>query len=566
MSTPAQHHAVRTVLQLFIASHPRRLLLGALMASCTALMGCVLLGISGWFITATYIAGLSAGTAIAFDVFVPSASIRLLAIGRTASRYGERLVTHDATFSVLVTLREKLFTGWSTPEALQQLQLRPARILFRLTRDIDALQAMYLRILVPATAAIVSTLVASIILAFTSIWLGLATFTLLTGTGLAIGIMIARQSALASARTIQATERLRHCAVDLVAGQTDLLMSGQLPHWQAKLAAADARLTRADQAVNRTDVLGGWSFGVFQSVTLGCALLVATFLMQHGLVTAAGAALVILLIWSVSETFAAVRLGALEVGKTWVAARRLAPHLHTAAQAGTATAPDNSDALQMDAVTYRYIQDAATPVLDHITLSVAHGERVAIVGSSGSGKSTLLSLATGELSVHTGCISSSALCWLPQRTQLFQDSVRSNLDLAQAGIDDAQLWQALDMAGLGQDIRATRDGLDTRLGEGGIGLSGGQSRRLALARLFLAQPGFWVLDEPTEGLDQGTAADVLQSLQQGIAGRTLLLATHLQREAALADRLLVLQQGRIVQDVQRGTAEFDQVLASLRPG
>jgi ATP-binding cassette subfamily C protein CydC len=579
-----RNSAWRKVLSLFMASSRQTLLLGCFLSACTALMGSVLLGVSGWFITATYIAGLSAGTAILFDVFMPSAGIRLLAIGRTASRYAERLVTHDATFTVLVQLREKLFRGWSQPQALKQLQLRPSRILFRLTRDLDALQAMYLRILVPASAALFTALVAGLILLFFNIWLGIAVFVVMTTIGLGIGWLIARRSALASARAMFAVEQLRSRAVDLVAGQTDLVMAGQLTHQQQQVMAADARLRRADLAVNRAEVGGGWAFGMFQSCTLAVALLIASWLMSKGIVNAAGAAFVILLIWSVCEAFAAIRLGALDVGKTWVAARRLAPRLSTDTVAPThptTSAPSHMQeqtgiALQLHNVGFSYAGTSNTTaphatilntsVFKDFTLTIHQGEHVAIVGASGCGKSTLLSLVTGELTVQQGQLHSTAMSWLPQRTELFQDTVRGNLNLAHLPVSDEALWQVLQQAGLYDDIRQSSQGLDTPLGEGGMGLSGGQARRLALARLFLAQPQFWILDEPTEGLDSQTATDVLRRLKNNVDNKTVLIATHLRREAALADRLILLRDGKPMVDAQRGTAAFDQVMANLRDG
>jgi len=121
---------LRLVLRPFLATQPRWLLLGCLLAAITVLAGMALLGLSGWFITATALAGLHAATAFTFDVFMPSAGIRLLALGRTASRYGERLVTHDANFAVLADMRVRLFRGWSRAEAARRLLMRPARLLF----------------------------------------------------------------------------------------------------------------------------------------------------------------------------------------------------------------------------------------------------------------------------------------------------------------------------------------------------------------------------------------------------------------------------------------------------
>ncbi len=113
--------ALRPIVALFLAERRFALLSGALLAAATVLAGIALLGLSGWFITATAIAGLSSALALAFDVFAPAAAIRFLALTRTAARYGERLTTHDATLSVLAGLREQLFRDWARPEAARML-------------------------------------------------------------------------------------------------------------------------------------------------------------------------------------------------------------------------------------------------------------------------------------------------------------------------------------------------------------------------------------------------------------------------------------------------------------
>ena len=169
------HTRLRDVARQLSATAPRRWWLGgAVMASLTVLMGMALLGLSGWFIAATALAGLVPATALVFDVFMPSAGIRLLAMGRTASRYGERVVTHEATLAVLAALREKLFVGWAQPDAARLLQLRPARLLQRLTSDVDALDSLYLRMIVPAVAACGAALLAGVVLGALHWWLGLA--------------------------------------------------------------------------------------------------------------------------------------------------------------------------------------------------------------------------------------------------------------------------------------------------------------------------------------------------------------------------------------------------------
>ncbi len=556
------------VLAVFIAAQKNQLLLGALLAAVTVLSGMALLGLSGWFITATALAGLNMSLAFTFDVFMPSAGIRLLALGRTASRYGERLVTHDATLAVLAALRVRLFRGWAKPEAARRLLARPAQLLFRLTGDIDALDTLYLRILVPAGSALAAALVTGIALGFINAWLGAFIASWLIVAGLGIALVTAHGARRAARRRSYALEALRARSIDLVAGQTELIMAGRLGAQTEALAAADLYLAKADDALNRLEVQAGVAYGVVGSLTLVATLVIVAMLMEAGTIGTPVAALALLLVLTATEPFAALRRGALELGRTVLAARRLGPRLQDTASA-TAPAqalPDNLVLNLADMSAHPAGADApGHPVLHNISLSVGRNEKVALIGASGAGKSTLLAVIAGELAALSGTVQIAPHCLLTQRTELFQDSLRDNLLLADPLADDARLWEMLQAAGLAEDVKNMPAGLETRLGEGGLGLSGGQLRRLALARLLLRQVPLWLLDEPTEGLDPLTARDVLQRLAGLAAGRAVLLATHVRREAALADRLVCIQHGRIVMDVQRGDADFELVLSTLRP-
>ncbi|RZI77184.1 MAG: ATP-binding cassette domain-containing protein [Variovorax sp.] len=555
---------LRPVLRPFLAAQPRALLWGALLAALTVLMGMALLGLSGWFITATALAGLHLATAFMFDVFAPSAGIRLLAVGRTVSRYFERVVTHDATFGVLAALRVCLFRGWAQVEAARALRAQPAKLLFRLTSDIDALESLYLRLLVPAMAALGAALLAGSILGFMHTGAGVALAVWLVASGWGMAAWVARRARRPAVLRAHAMEALRARAVDLVAGQTDLVMAGRLDAQREALASADLRLARADLALNRLETAAGVGYGVAGTLTLVAVLLLVGVLAGEGIIGAPAAALALLVALTAVEPFAALRRGALDAGRTWLAVRRLGPRMAVKDEDAATRDIDATFALRLTDVTAAH-RGSGTRVLARISLRLAVGERVAVIGPSGAGKSTLLAVASGELMPLAGTADRQPACLLTQRTELFQDTLRDNLRLADASADDARLWAVLQQAGLADEVRAMASGLDTRLGEGGLGLSGGQSRRLALARLFLRDTPFWVLDEPTEALDTATARDVLVRLRAQAGGRSLLVATHLRREAELADRLICLGDGRIVADLRRGTDAFDAALRALRP-
>ncbi|MBY2989655.1 amino acid ABC transporter ATP-binding/permease protein [Rhizobium leguminosarum] len=555
---------LKPILRLFLAERRRALLLGAALSAATVTAGIALLGLSGWFITATSLAGLSAAAAITFDVFAPSAGIRLLAIVRTAARYGERLATHDATLGVLAALRERLFRGFAEPGAARALSHRPARLLFRMTADIDALDSLYLRILVPAAVAIGAALAASVVLGLMHPLFGLCFGLFLAGAGLGLPVIAGRAASKHARRRAHGIEALRSRTIDLVAGQTDLLMAGRVAAQREAIAAADRYAGRADDRLNRVETRLTFGFGLVSTVLLTAALLAVAVLAETKVITAPVAALGLLVAFAAVEPFAALRRGALELGRTLLAARRIAPRLAVAAAPEPLPAPLPGCAFSLVKVS-AFHENSAVPALEDIELALQRGERLAVIGSSGAGKSSLLALLSGELPARTGDVAAMTATLLTQRTELFEDSLRGNLLLANTDASEARLREALATAGLLADIEAMPQGIDTRLGEGGLGLSGGQSRRLALARLFLRDTPFWLLDEPTEGLDGVTARDVLSRLSAMATDRSLVIATHIRREASIADRIAVIEGGRIIEVSGRGEAAFEKALDRLRP-
>ncbi|MBB3350189.1 ATP-binding cassette domain-containing protein [Rhizobium lentis] len=555
---------IRPILILFFAERRRALLLGAALSAATVTAGIALLGLSGWFITATSLAGLSAAAAMTFDVFAPAAAIRLLAIIRTAARYGERLATHEATLAVLAALRERLFRGFAEPGAARALLRRPARLLFRLTADIDALDSLYLRILVPAAVAIGAALAAIVVLGLMHPLFGLSFGLFLAGAGLGLPWIGGRAARKHARRRAHGIEALRSRTIDLVAGQTDLLMAGRLEAQRSAIAAADSYAAHADDGLNRVETGLIFGFGLVSALLLTASLLAVAALGETKAITAPVAALGLLVALAAVEPFAALRRGALELGRTLLAARRISPRLAAAAATEPLALPMPGYAFALAGAS-AFHENSAVPALEGIKLALRQGERLAIIGASGAGKSSLLALLSGELPARSGSVAAVTATLLTQRTELFEDSLRGNLLLADPDASNAHLHDALAAAGLLADVDAMPQGLETRLGEGGLGLSGGQSRRLALARLFLRDTPLWLLDEPTESLDGATARDVLQRLSAMAAGRSLVIATHIRREAAIADCVAVIEGGRISEISRRGEAAFEKALDRLRP-
>lgn len=225
--------------------------------------------------------------------------------------------------------------------------------------------------------------------------------------------------------------------------------------------------------------------------------------------------------------------------------------------------PEGSLALALEGLSARYA-GRPSPALDNVTFELRANETLAVIGPSGAGKSTLLNVLMGFMHPEAGGVSimegtrppraltdirpddwQRQIAWVGQSTVIVSGTLADNLRLANENADDDALIDALEQAALRPWFDALPDGLDTLLGEGGRAVSGGQARRIALARAFLREARLVLLDEPTASLDQASERLVMDALARLSKGRTVVLLTHRMELLALADRVLMMDQGRV---------------------
>ena len=515
----AMWHALR----LILSAAPRRMALGALMAVTVLLAGIGLLGLSGWFITATGLAG-AAGIGIAFDVFRPSAGVRFLALGRTAGRYGERLATHDATLRALAALRVDLMRRLAGQGARAMAALRSETGLTRITADVDALDGLVLRLVLPVVGGGLALVVALLGLWWLAGW----------GVALAVGLGMVPVSALVllacgrralapSTAAEDGTQALRRDTIDTLRDREAVILSGRLPQSGERLAERDAQARRAAEGLDRVERgAAAWLMSL-PPVSAALALLAGAAALQAGVLTAAGAAIGVFVALALAEVMIPLRRSIAELGRIRLAAGRVMAVPAEPAAGGAVNASDGAPLLAVDR--------------PDLSFTVAAGEAVALTGPSGAGKTTLLTaiagLGPGEGIAVQGLPPGDwdepafrrVVTMLPQRSALIRGRIRDNLALAAPEAGDDAMWAALRAAALDDTIR-DRGGLDSTLGEAGSGLSGGETRRLALARACLARPALLLLDEPTEGLDAATAERVLNGIRALLPGTAILAALH----------------------------------------
>lgn len=526
--------ALLPIIRLLLAAAPQSMARGAVLSVVTLLMGIALLGLSGWFITAAGIAGL-AGIGIAFDVFRPSAGVRFLALGRTVARYGERLLTHDATLHALAALRVMLLRRQAQQGARALASLRSEGVLTRIVSDIDALDGVILRLLLPSIAALVCHFIAFLALGLLVSW-GVAGAVLAGYLPLAIIIVwyLASHTRRPSDAVEVHSQSLRRGVIDMMRDRQSLILTAILATREMQLLEIDTQTRRGARTLDRVERRAGAVLSILVAVVTAIALVLGENLINADRVSPAVAAIAVFVALALAETLLPLQRGFADFGRMLGAAQRIT---ESAKPLPVVSAGQDRSAINAPLLK---IQTA------NLAFSLEAGNVVAFTGPSGSGKTTLMlqiaGLAASEgvtiLGLQPQGWPESGLrervTMVPQRSALIAGTVRENMRLASDARDD-QIWQALKAVALDEVIKA-RGGLDVYLNEAGAGLSGGQARRLVLARAILKRPQLLLLDEPTEGMDSETANRVLQGIRKALPNTAILASAHRFVEHPVFDR------------------------------
>jgi ATP-binding cassette, subfamily C, bacterial CydC len=553
---------MRDVLRLFGLFRPQLgwLLVGALLSLVTLLANISLMGLSGWFITTMALAGV---TGITVNYFTPAAFIRGLAIVRTAGRYGERLVTHDATLRVLSDIRVWFYRSLE-PLAPARLNVwRSGDLLNRIQADIDALDSFYINTWIPLFSAVVAILAVTVFVGVFSGPFAFALFVLLIIGGFILPMIGYVAGKKAVSRELVVKAELRNTILDSVSGMAELRVYGAQGAQQERLAKEQSDLLVSQQHINRIDALNQAGMGSLGQIAVWLALLITIPLVGAQELNGAHLGMLVLLAQASFECVAPMPLAFQTFGRSMSAARRL---FELVDATPLVTEPDRplpvpmQPSISFDHVSLTYPGQGHAALQD-ISFSVAPGERVAVVGVSGSGKSSLMQLllrfyepSSGAVMIDDHAIQdyeSGALreCYsvASQFTHLFNTTVRANLMMARPHASEEAMIEAAKRARLHGEIMALPEGYDSFVGEAGVRLSGGQQRRMTLARAFLRDARILLLDEPTEGLDLENERMIMDILAQEFADRSLILITHRLTGLESMDRILVLEQGRMVE-------------------
>ncbi|MGG7447900.1 heme ABC transporter ATP-binding protein/permease CydC [Kosakonia oryzendophytica] len=539
--------------------HKWMLTLGVILAIVTLLASIGLLTLSGWFLSASAVVGVAG--IYSFNYMLPAAGVRGAAITRTAGRYFERLVSHDATFRVLEHLRVSTFSKLLPLSPAGLARFRQGELLNRVVADVDTLDHLYLRVISPLVGALVVIIVVMVGLSVLDVSLALILGGIMLATLFVLPPLFYRAGKPTGENLTALRGQYRQQLTSWLQGQAELTLFGASQRYRQELE--NTELSWHDAQRRQSDLTA-----VSQAVMLlisGAAVIAMLWFASGGVgENTQPGALIALFVFCALAAFEALApvTGAFQhLGQVIASATRITQLTECEPEVtfphNTTAAPEQV-AVQLDALSFSY-PGQPQQALDNMTLSISAGEHVAILGRTGCGKSTLLQLLTrawdpqhGEIRLNDQPITGfsepvlrSLISMVPQRVHLFSATLRDNLLLAAPHASDEQLTAMLTRVGLEKLLDDS--GLNAWLGEGGRQLSGGELRRLAIARALLHDAPLVLLDEPTEGLDASTESQILELLAEVMKGKTLLMVTHRLRGLSRCDRIIVMDNGQIIE-------------------
>ncbi len=532
-----------------------------------------LLTLSGWFLSATAIAGAGA----LFNYFYPSSSVRGLAIGRTVARYFEKIVTHDATFRLLAKLRVQVFSKIIPLSPAVLNRYRNADLLNRLVADVDTLDSLYLRLVAPFLSALIVISFITFGLSFIDVPLALFIGGSLLVFLLVIPTIFYRLGKSFGKKLTQERASYRSQFVQFIQAQAELVLFGADQQFQQKLNKTEQQWQNYQQQEAKLSGLSNaillFANGLILLITLWFA---AQLDLGEGIYKAALLALFAFAALSAFEILMPLGSAFLHIGQIVASAERLSEITEQSPLVqfnGNLTFEDFQSAVSNSAVlleieklqfSYPHFSQQAIDImpvaLQDFSLTIKQGQKVAILGKTGSGKSTLLQLLVRNYEANQGNIllagksladyNETALrqifCFLTQRIHVFSDTLRNNLQIASTeAISDEKMIEVLNQVGLAKLLEMQC--LDIWLGDGGRPLSGGEQRRLGLARILLNQAPILLLDEPTEGLDPETERHILQLIFEHCQNKTLIMVTHRLTEIEQFDEICVVDNGQLME-------------------
>lgn len=529
-----------------------------------ALMGFFTVGSGiGLMMTSAYLISSAAILTPIYQLQVAIVGVRFFGISRGVFRYLERYISHEVTFKLLAKLRLWFFKALEPLVPSKKINLNSGDLLSRSIEDIESLEHIFVRVISPPFIFVAVSVLMFTVLSLFSLKYAIIFLIIFIGSAIGIPLLTYLLGNKIGRQIVILKSHLKEFTVDYVQGMSELIIYGQTSKWKSEFEEIENKLLHSERKMMLIQSLHESLTGLAMNVTV--AVLLFTAIPDVNSATLKGVYLAVITIGIMAsfEIVFQIPTAFQFLSKSIEAGKRLLEITEQKSNGDEIVENKDNEIknynLEVCEISFSY--DGAKKVLNKISFEIKENQKISVVGASGSGKSTIVNILTKMLNYDHGDIFIGGVSYkkiseekirqlisvVPQKVHLFTGTIKENLLIAKDDASDDELYDALEKAQLINFVKNLPYRFNTYIGELGKKLSGGESKRLAVARALLRNSPIIIFDEATSHLDTVNEKNILEMIEQISKSKSVLFITHRLTQMEMFDNIIVLSDGRIVE-------------------
>lgn len=537
----------------YLKQNKWRIILSSFYSLLGVFSGAMLLFVSGYLISKS-----SLRPENVMMIYIPIVSVRAFSIGQAVFPYLDKLVSHDIVLRILAKYRERLYSILEPQAMILQSRYQTGDLLTVLSDDIEKLQDLFIKTLLPSVAGVIVYAIFAIVIGifdiiFMVMMLLLLGIIVLLMPFISYHLMARKHMQIKTFRT-----NLYNDSTDSLFGQLDWLVSGRVNEVTEKITSNNRKLMENITKINNWHILREFLLQIVVGIIVISMMVWTDIQTGNGTISATVIAGFVLMMFSITEALLPINNAVEEIPMYDESLQRL-----NELEAESISEDDDehwvinqSNDIVVTSLYYQY-PDSDEPLMKDVSFTIKEGEKVAILGRSGAGKSTLLKLLAGLIKPNSGEILignqhvnpnalAKSISILNQKPHLFHTTVANNVRIGNDEVSDEQIVAALKQAKIYDFIASLPEGLNTQMEELGQRFSGGERQRIAFARALIQETPIILLDEPTTGLDQIKEMKLIKTFIAAAPEKTIVLVTHHLAGAEWMDKIIFIDEGKIL--------------------
>ena len=516
----------------------------------------------GLMMTSSYLIAKAALQTPIYQLQIAIVGVRFFGISRGVFRYLERYISHNVTFKLLAKFRLWFFKSLIPVVPSRTIDLSSGDLLARSIEDIESIEHIFVRVISPPFIFVATSVLMFSLLSIFSITYSIIFLLMFIASAVGIPLLTFILSNKTGKEIISLKSRLKEFSIDSIQGISELIFYNQKDNWINDFDVINNKLLKAETRMNNIQSLHESLTGLMMNLTIMVMLLTAIPDVTNGILEGVYLSVISIGIMASFEAVAQIPQAFQYLGKSTEAGKRLFEITDTnnfLLEKSFDHKLPLEHTLRLENISFSYNEN--NNALSNISFSLNHGEKIAIVGSSGAGKSTLVNVLTKLWNYNDGNIflgninykSISAnnlrnlISVVPQKVHLFTGTIKENLLIAKPDASDDELMFVLSKVNLETFINTLPDKLNTNIGELGKKLSGGESKRLTIARALLHDSPIIIFDEINSHVDNLTEKKILDTISNIKKDKSVLFITHRIVQMEMFDKIIVLSKGKIVE-------------------